>query len=339
MSTTDFCTVSILEQFFNLRTWDELHSFVEGLDLQEPFQVALRYYAQTWPPAQTEDHIFEPAKFLAADTSAIFYGNCPVIFEGSNQWGRKCYAVRSEHDAKLEVIYRSCVRLRKQNPDAKVCLVMVPEKDLLISTVFLKEDRFTVMVDAVNVLKARLGKLDIQLVFDGPVNNMVDYQSLTDFEYPDSHLAPRNYAVIMSHSLRALGFNWDDVKPRLAMKRMDVYYDLSTKFDDPESRCFQSLELDFKDESIRQTGGSLSFEKPLGQTHQCFENDNPVFDEQVLILGDSHSSILKQRRITYLFAGAFRRVHFEWNPAGLRETSEISSYNNIVLEISSRFVF
>lgn len=84
--------------------------------------------------------------------------------------------------------------------------------------------------------------------------------------------------------------------------------------EDPASRPFTSYELEFKEEAIRQVGGSASFENPLGDTSQSFENDNALFDQHVLILGDSHSSILTQRRMTYLFAGTFQGVKFDWNP-------------------------
>lgn len=230
----------VLLKFFSLDTWSGLARFVDDLEGADPFQRALKYYAQTWVAPEGEE-AFAPSSFLAKDCSAIFYGKCPVISEGSNHWAQKCYADPAEYDAKLDLIYARCARLRAAKPEAKICLVLVPEKDFVISAVLLKEDRFSAMTAAVGRLRNKLHPLGIQLVFDDAVDQMDKYQTLTDFEYPDSHLAPRNYVVIFSRALRAIGFDWDVVAPRVVTKPMDVYYDLSTKFRRPGQQALHLL--------------------------------------------------------------------------------------------------
>lgn len=327
-----------LKEFFDLTTWAALDRFIESLNDQDPFEKALRYYAQSWERPNGGDQSFDPGRFLSQDRAAVYSGKCPVIFDGTNNWARKCYAPYDEINAKLSALYERCARLRKDNPDTRFCLILIPEKDIVISDVLRKEDRFAVINQAVETLKARLETIGVPLIFNGPILRMGNYQTLADFEYPDSHLAPRNYVIFFSHALAALDFDWQEVEPRVRMTDMPVYYDLVQKFSGGQDRAFASMELDVQDADIQQVSGSASFETPLGQTQQSFENGNPVYDASVLILGDSHSSILAQRRLTYLFASAFRKTDFSWNPACIRPDPKVNQADHVVLEVSLRFV-
>jgi hypothetical protein len=325
--------------FFSLENWSDLRNFLDCLDLADPSQAALHYYANTWVAPEDSRAHFEPSSYISSDLSAIYYGRCPVIFEGSNQWARKSNCSRSYYDEKLQLVYLRCRNIRQINPLAKMCLVLVPEKDFLISTVFLKENRFDNMRAAVSSLQSRLKSLDIPVIFEQPIRRMAEFQTLKDFEYPDSHLMPRNYVVIFSHVLANLGFNWNSVAPLLGMERRPVYLDLTAKFKDGVDQPINSFELNFVVEGAQQVAGSKTFSNPLEQTRQVFANDTSVFPEDILVLGDSHCSIYSQRRMTYLFANAFRRTAFSWNPSGIRPDEGLKDCRYIALEISSRFVF
>lgn len=327
----------VLARFLQLETGKDLVEFASSLDPANPYHRAFGYYISTWNLAQ-DYTAFEPVKYVAEDGSAILYGNCPVVFGGSNCWAEKCYAELADYEAKLEQLYKRCASIRKGSPSAKICLLMVPEKDFVISVILLKEDRFSKMLQAIVAFRNRLRGIGIELVFEDAVVGMDKYQTVADFEYFDSHLAPRNYVILFSRALEVMGFDWAKVRPRVGMVKMNVYFDLQTKFGDTKVRPLNVYDIDFKDEAIRQVAGSPTFAEPLGDTSQTFRNDAAIFDENVLVLGDSHSSILEKRRLTYLFAGTFRSVHFDWNPAGVRGVVDTSAYDTILLEISSRFV-
>jgi hypothetical protein len=91
-------------------------------------------------------------------------------------------------------------------------------------------------------------------------------------------------------------------------------------------------------ERLAVVAGTPSFGNPLGSTWQSISNQAPLLRGKVLVLGDSHSSILAQKRLTYLFAAAFEKCLFYWNPVGVRETPEPSDADFVILETSLRFV-
>lgn len=329
----------IQQAFFALKTWGQLRDFMASLDPTDPFQAALRHYASTWAFPANPEVSFEPHSFISSDLSATYFHRCPVIFEGSNQWAQKPYFPREDHDEKLNAVYARCEQFRRNNPESEICLILVPEKDFVISYVFLRENRFCGMIEAIQALRAKLGRLGIPLIFEQPVMGLGPYMSIDDYEYPDSHLHARNYILIFSHAVRALGHDWDKVSPFVTIESMPIYFDLSAKFKDGKDRAFNSFQVSYTGSAAMQVSGSEYFEAPLRQTTQTFENSAPVFDEEVLLLGDSHSSIFTQRRLTYLFANSFRKTKFSWNPIGNQPEQQLDGSRKIVLEVSSRFVF
>jgi hypothetical protein len=87
-----------------------------------------------------------------------------------------------------------------------------------------------------------------------------------------------------------------------------------------------------------EQAGTPSFGEPLGSTWQSISNDNPLLPGKVLVLGDSHSSILAQKRLTYLSAATFEKCLFYWNPVGVREAPDPTDADFVILETSLRFV-
>lgn len=329
----------LVETFFSLNSWSQLEDFASVLDLNDPFQAALKYYVVTWRHQVDPHAVFDPEVFVSRDLSAIYLGDSPVVFEGTNCWAEKCYLSREDHLEKMETLYARCQRFRLQNPNGQICLMLIPEKDFVINQLFLGGNRYDVILGVVQELQSRLAQLEISLVFEEPLVGLSSYMTPKDFYFPDSHLPPRVYVQYFAQAIKKLGLSWDLVSPSIAMEQMKVYYDLSTKFKGGRDHSFDSFELLVKDSEVSQTSGSAYFESPLGQTSQFFMNGRNIFDHNVKLLGDSHSSIYSQRRLTYLFANTFKKSEFHWNPSGVRHETELNDGDIVVLEISSRFVF
>lgn len=331
---------ALWDDFFVLETVGDLRRFSAQLDLSIPEQAALSYYISTWPEfAQSDDHAaFVPGINLSRDRSAVLYGKAPVIFEGTNQWSWKPHFSAQELIAKTKVLQNVVAGIRETNPGARMTLLLTPEKDYVISRFLLKEDRFSALDEAIAALRVEMEALDIALVYEQPFQGIDKFQTLADFEYKDSHLAGRNYVSVFGFVLASLGVSWPSVKEAFSLKRLPEFGDLATKFENGQATQVHALQPDVPQGDVTQTAGSESFADPLGQTWQDFANASPLVDQSACLLGDSHCSIYAQRKLTYLFANTFRETHFEWNPCGIRKKPDVSSYDNVLLEISSRFV-
>ena len=329
----------IKKEFSSLRKISDVQEFLLSLNAEDPFESALGYYIKSWPLSAAVGSSFDPYQFIAEDFSAAYLGQCPVIFEGTNCWAEKGWYPHAYFEMKLNELLSHCVRFRAEFPTQKICLVVVPEKDFVLSWALLHETRFAAVVEAMSRLRSRLKDLSIPLVFEQSVSGIGPYFSLDEFSYPDSHLHPRNYIIIFSHVLQALGFSWPDVSPHVKLRQATAYGDLSGRFAGDSADPYSLSQIDMQVGNVTQAHGSLSFESPLGNTSQLFENSLPLIDESVLILGDSHSSILAEHRLTYLAANTFRETKFHWNPAGVRSDVPPGDYSTIFLEISLRFIF
>jgi hypothetical protein len=91
-------------------------------------------------------------------------------------------------------------------------------------------------------------------------------------------------------------------------------------------------------EQLEVVAGTPSFGEPLGSTWQSIRNHRPLDLRKILILGDSHSSILTQHRLTYRFAAIFERCDFFWNPLGLLNNIQQTDADVVVIEMSQRFL-
>lgn len=331
---------SLFRCFFSLKTVKQLRDFHAGLNISKYDQAALAYYISTWPAfVEADDNAtFAPATMLAKDLSAVMYGKSPVIFEGTNQWAWKPYFSTEQLASKLRSFEVLVSGIRQKNPDARVVVVLMLEKDHIISRFLLQEARFCRFEAAVDELRVRLSLLDIELVFCQPFRNIAMFQTLADFEYRDSHLPGRIYVTVFGFVVKALGLSWESIKNEFRLRALPNFCDLAAKFEDgkPEQSLF--LQPDVLVGKVVQTAGTETFAEPLGETWQEFRNDAALIDRSVCLLGDSHCSIFQQRKLSYLFASTFRETRFEWNPCGVRREPDVASYDNVVLEISSRFV-
>ncbi|MRX52183.1 hypothetical protein GI374_17615 [Paracoccus sp. S-4012] len=326
--------------FFRLNTVGGLRKFHGSLDYSAPEQAALAHYISTWPivGSDQDDARFVPESYISLDRVAIMYGNAPVIFSGRNQWCTKPYLSAEAARGKLSGLEHLVSSIRRSNPDSRIALLFVPEKDHVISRFILNEDRFSRIEEAIAELRARLALLDVKLIFEQPFGGLGEVMKLSDFSYGDSHLANFNYVSMLSFVLSALAVPSGTVDIGLGTADHTIFGDLAAKFGDGRTVKAVSSGPDFPNSRVVQVAGNETFASPLGDTWQEFVNDAASVNETVCLLGDSHCSIYRQRRLTYLFSNIYRRTCFSWNPCGTRKRPGMLEFDNLVLETSSRFV-
>lgn len=158
------------ESFFALDTVGALRRFSLGLDGSTPEKAALAYYISTWPVFNdsNDEAAFFPAAHLSADRSAVKYGSAPVIFEGSNLWAWKPYFTTEALKQKLDGLERLIVQVLKSTPNARITLVLIPEKDHVISRFMRKETRFDSFDRAADELSGRLAARGMPMIFRQP---------------------------------------------------------------------------------------------------------------------------------------------------------------------------
>ena len=330
-----------LDGFHELRTVGELDQFLSALDAADPFENALLRFAAGWPARQIGDpqEPFDPGHHLAADFSAALYGKWPCVFLGTNEWALKPALDTGEAISKMDVFVRNIRTQRSLFPDKEIVLAVIPEKDYLVNQLFIQDGQYHVIDKAFEHLKNGLRDLDVKLVFDQAIQGMQDYQSESDFLYPDTHLTTRNYLMFLANTLDVLGLEWKAYESNIKFAPAQEYFDLADKLDHPGPNPHRINVASLPLSEIRRIDGFANFQDPLGDTWQHHANDNPLWDKRVLLLGDSHSSIFDRHKLNYLIANAFRETIFYWNPCGIRGPVPDHDPDVVILEISQRFMF
>jgi hypothetical protein len=332
---------SLTKRYFTLSSVPDLKAFYNDLDPSDPFSAALAFLITSWFPLLPADDAvhFEPGSFVADDLSAAMLGPCPVVFMGSNDWATKPFFSLEAHINKSEVYIKHLHKLTTIFPGKTIVLVVVPEKDYVIDKQFLGTDRFTAIDTAMEWLAKACRKDGVAFLFSEYLEPMKRYDTLSEFEYFDTHLSSRHYIQIFARILKALGFAWADIATHFTIIDDQRCGDLSTKFGPRRPSPRRSRIPYSKVSDCRLTAGTTSFAEPLGATWQNIANAHPLKAGKVLLLGDSHSSILTQNRLTYLLASTFEQCDFFWNPFGVREAPVATDADIVVMEISQRFLF
>jgi hypothetical protein len=331
---------SIKNRFFELTNYFELKNFEKLLDRADPFSNAMSYLCRSC--MQKLDHEgeknFNPAQFLSDDMSAAIIGKWPVVFMGTNSWAMKPYMDLDVHLVKMNQIYNRINEIRLLFPDKDISCVIVPEKDYVLDTHFNNDYKFKEIDELILTLDKFCVNIGINFHFSDYLISLKKYEKKEDFEYPDTHLPARHYVQIYSKILKGIGINWPDISSNFTMKDLTVYGDLLTKFTSLDFGPRVTKSPSVNNENLAVQAGTATFGDPLGSTWQSIKNFNPLISGKVLILGDSHSSILDQHRLTYLFAATFETCDFFWNPLGIRGNIEETDADYIVIEISQRFL-
>ena len=333
----------IFQPFFRLETAAQLRKFVSSLKFRDPSSQALSFYAATWPdwnsPARAA---FKPASVISPDLSSIAYGESPVIFMGSNSWATKPFAEREALEIKLREFGEHLKRLAKQTQTKHLVICVVPEKDYVVDYLFNPNSRFDIMTSLIESFVLSMASHGILVSFKNNLAGMAEFQSIMDFNIPDSHLPGRNYIAIFAELLQKLGLSWRELAATFGIVDSLEYGDLASKFE-PQLKSPVAYRLPhIKSGAPEIVAGSVALQEPLGDTWQRISNPAAPIHNSILILGDSHSSILAQRRLSYLFSGVFSDLYFSWNPCGMRPhqiPDNPAGWDYVVAEISQRFVF
>lgn len=334
-------TSDLFVDFFSLKTPAQLKTFLADLDTRSEMEIALLYFAQTWfeDPLFEELPTFRPENFLSPDLSSIVFGKCPVIFLGTNNWALKPYYPKSDFRRIMENFYYHLRKMRENLRNIPITMIMVPEKDFVIDRLFQNSGRYGVLKELASEMVEKAATFGIQMIFDEPLHRMEEFQSLQEFRFPDSHLLGRNYIQTFALAIQNLGLHWAELKPRISMRQSNEYGDLDAKLSGGNARPHATQLPLYIDEAIVLRDGEPTYCDPLRETWQHLTNSNAQIAANVLILGDSHSSIVGQKRLTYLAAGAFEECKFFWNPAGLHGEPTNYKADYVILEISQRFLF
>lgn len=328
----------LLKRFFSISSLKELDLFKSELDKGDPFEAMLFYYATSWGTEDIKNGFFNPEDYLASDLSAVMLGHSPVIFMGNNMWCSKIYLKSRQVFDNLIRVFERCKVIRETCPKAKVCLVIVPERDYIIRKYIKMEKSFQFIDMALNELEIKLGEIGCEFVFNDLDFLYEAIQNAVDLSYPDTHLPEEAYLEIYYKCLEKFNLDSSLAKEKIIIEDRTAYGDLSKKFSTRTLPPYKIRQPVFVDSSVEQVSGDSTFGKPLGATSQSFLNKLPLYNESIHILGDSHSSIFRQGRLTYLFSSSFSETYFSWNPANSRNAIVASKNNCILLESSLRFL-
>ena len=331
---------SLRTEFFKLSSLRDIHLFSQSLAADSPVDLAFAFLLGSWIGLQKvdPDSPFSPHRVVTEDLSAGMLGERPIIFMGTNCWAAKPYLSLEHHLDKVTIYAKHLQRMREIFRRNKLVLSIVPEKDYVIDKHFLQTGRFQWVDKALSHLARLCSDLESPLLFNEYVTPLREYETESDFSYFDTHLPGKHYIQIFSHFLGQLGYRWHDISGAFTMRSNTDGGDLQTRFGDVATQSPLPMVPALQTERLAVVAGTPSFGDPLGSTWQSISNETPLLRGKVLVLGDSHSSILAQKRLTYLCASTFEECLFYWNPVGVRETPEPSDADFVILETSLRFV-
>jgi hypothetical protein len=330
----------IVDSIFSLRTVKELKNFITSLDTDSPFSAATANLASSWLTRAHEDgsEKINPHEYLSDDLSAAILGRFPIIFMGTNAWATKPYFGPEYHKSKIDQLLSHLQKVSRNFSGKTIVLALIPEKDYVIDRHFLKSGRFAGIDSATARLEAKCLEMGIKLIHNSYIDPLRRYEARSDFEYLDSHLPARHYFQIFAQIMVALGIDWKKIAPHYTMSERQIYGDLQSKFSGHVPQATWARVPKREHDALSIIGGTATFADPLGETRQMISNAEPICHGKVLILGDSHSSILSSNNLTYLMSSAFELCEFHWNPFAIREDPAPTDADMVVMEISQRFI-
>jgi hypothetical protein len=341
MTVADRNDDELFAKFFALTTTGDLRDFVEALDPAEgTVEAAMVRYAATWPAFwSAADAAFDPGAHVSRDRTAALFGSSPCVFLGTNNWAvRATMSADAAQDCLLRIEH-AITNVSREFAGRMVTLIVVPEKDFAIDHMFRHAKAYEGITAGLAELKASLSASGIGMIFLEPLNGLERYVSEADFAFPDTHLLPRMYLQYLGFSMLEMGYNWDAIHSHAVLRRQDEFLDLSDKLNSVATSPQPMMVPSFRQANISLVDGYESFQTPLRHTWQRLANSSPLIGANVLLLGDSHSSIASRGKLTGLYASIFRGCEFHWNPCGLNGNLPSTPSDHVVLEISQRFVF
>lgn len=332
---------ALFASFFDLTTTGELGDFIAALDPDEgTVEAALIRYAATWPALSSgRDASFDPAAHVSRDLTAALYGTSPCVFLGTNNWA---VSATMSREAALERVVRmgnAITRVAQGFEGRPTTVIVVPEKDFAIDYMFRRTGAYEGITGALDELKGKLADVGIRMVFLEPLVDLERFIAEDELSFPDTHLLPRMYLQYVGFAMLEMGYDWDAIHTQATLERHHEFMDLSEKLNSVAASPKDMMVPMFRQSDLRLVEGHETFQTPLRQTWQRVENASPIMEGSVLLLGDSHSSIVQNNKLTKLFASVFRSCEFHWNPCGVNGNVPETASDHLVLEISQRFVF
>jgi hypothetical protein len=305
------------------------------------------------PSAELLDSIAKLSSFLetlssemlisvSEDLSAISLKEIPLIFMGSNYWWIHRFFPPDLIKNKASNTAHVYSKLSPSMPRAKAFHIAIPEKDTICFDVLFKE----YAGDIVAIKESTKHFVDSYSHLTGSQPLLFQDSFLSkcrelDFSYFDSHLPTQLYLLLANQLVKTLG-GPDDWMDRLlplhtSHKWLDLGKKLSNEYSGELTETIPAMDWIQIKESVSNVLSS-----PLRDTKTGTINRQPILDMKVLILGDSHSSIVGGSKLTDIIASVFREVDFAWNPYGIHGLPpEYASdtYDVVISEISERFIY
>ena len=307
-----------------------------------PYQVAALADPIARLSSLLENLVPEVPISVSADLSAIRLGEIPLIFLGSNQWWIhrfSSFELSNNRATNTAKVYSS---LAPSFPSAKIFHTVIPEKDTLCLEL-LFSDYFA---DYLAIKYCSKSFVDLYSRLTGSQALLFPHDLLSrcselDFSYFDSHLPTRLYLLLADQLVLALGGPSDWMNRLLPLQRSHMWLDLgkklSSEYSGEMTDVVSSVEFVRVKDPLANTLSS-----PLRNTKTGTTNSNPIIDMKVLVLGDSHSSIIGASKLTDIISSIFREVDFAWNPYcihGLPEEYAPETYDVVISEIAERFIY
>lgn len=323
----------INSSFFELKSNDQLLRWMDVHKFDSMLTRSLAHYVDIHlRNAEVDENLFNPFGFLSRDLSSVIYEQCPVIFSGSNSWSVKKYLQLHEFEDSYNRFCAHVNRLLGCINAESVLVVVVPEKDMFISDCRDELALYDALSKFVEMCAAfcKSKKCHFDFTTTLPVK-----KNVSDYKYPDSHLPFLYYESLFFRILGLLGNKY--FGDHLKYKTCTFWGDLAKKFIPILDEKYDINVLDFSN-TPELVSGNENFVEPLNSIEQYFINSNPLFDKSVLVLGDSHSSLYREKRLVYLLGNTFRQVDFKWKPFGYGCERIDKKYDLVIIEGSLRFL-
>jgi hypothetical protein len=331
---------ALIERIWKENSSQGFQSIARDATGTSPFGMAIAFLLESWVRDATakREGLIVPKERLADDLSAALVGAFPTIFLGTNDWATKPYQPSDIINDKVIAFSNHLTRIFEIFEGKPIVLTIVPEKDYVIDSHFLHTGRFKAIDSAIMGLRSLCQSRGVTFIYNDDVVPLRNFESEADFTYFDSHLTWRHYHQIFARAMASLGADWSTLSEHYTTVRRQRVGDLQSKFVPGDTSPTWDRVMTRTDVSLDFAEGHATFATPLGDTHQVVHNHHPLQAGKLLILGDSHSSILSMNNLTYLFSTAFEYCEFYWNPAGVRRVPNTTDADAVFLEISQRFI-
>lgn len=261
---------------------------------------------------------------LSLDGSAVMGKNGYIfVHDGSNSWHDQVNGVFLPGDYLVNKFNNNIDKYREKYQNS-FSLLVIPEKDIiypsenvLISQI--SNERF--------ISKVKLNSNDLY------AENILKNTNLRVFHKRNSHYNVLGGYLVFHELMKILGYSIENYLDKIKIKQASWPDDLSIKFSDYLITKRNILDVTSKEILEANPGGLHSH---AGKKIRLI-NDDFVFDEKIIVFGDSYSWNPDAGLIRFLSI-YFKEIFFQWG--GVVDHSLINEFrpDRIVLQIAERFL-